>query len=204
MAHKKGQGSSKNGRESHSKRLGVKLFGGEVAIPGNIIIRQRGTKFHPGDGVGMGKDHTIFATREGLVSFRKTRGNRSFVSVLPFDTDGGNGTVAAPAPKKEAKTVAPKKEAAPAPADTPTTKATEEAKPAKKATKKASGDDLKKINGVGPAFAKRLNAMGIQTYADLAGLTVDDAAALEEKHDDPMTSPDQWQEWIDQAKELMG
>lgn len=70
MAHKKGQGSSKNGRESHSKRLGVKLFGGEVAIAGNIIVRQRGTQFHPGDGVGLGKDHTIFAKRDGVVTFR--------------------------------------------------------------------------------------------------------------------------------------
>lgn len=204
MAHKKGQGSSKNGRESHSKRLGVKLFGGEVAIPGNIIIRQRGTKFHPGNGVGMGKDHTIFATREGLVSFRKTRGNRSFVSVLPFDTEGGNGTAAADPSKKQATAVAPKKESAPPPADTSTTDVTEKAKPTKKTAKKASGDDLKKISGIGPAYAKRLNAMGISTYADLAGLTIDDAAALEAKHDDPMTSPDQWQEWIDQAKDLMG
>ena len=71
MAHKKGVGSSRNGRESHSKRLGVKLYGGQDVISGNIIIRQRGTKFHPGDGVGLGKDHTIFATTDGKILFKK-------------------------------------------------------------------------------------------------------------------------------------
>ena len=83
MAHKKGAGSSKNGRESESKRLGVKIFGGQGAIAGNIIIRQRGTKHHPGENVGMGKDHTLFALVDGLVEFRKRKDNRSFVSVVP-------------------------------------------------------------------------------------------------------------------------
>ena len=84
MAHKKGVGSSNNGRESHSKRLGVKLFGGQQVISGNIIVRQRGTKHHPGTNVGIGKDHTLFAMADGLVQFRKGRENRSFVSVIPF------------------------------------------------------------------------------------------------------------------------
>ena len=83
MAHKKAGGSSRNGRDSEGRRLGVKKFGGEAVIPGNIIIRQRGTKRHPGDNVGMGKDHTIFATSEGRVAFRKTSGGRVFVSVDP-------------------------------------------------------------------------------------------------------------------------
>ena len=83
MAHKKGVGSSRNGRESHSKRLGVKLFGGQTAIAGNIIVRQRGTQHHPGENVGIGKDHTLFALTEGVVTFRKGRMDRSFVSVLP-------------------------------------------------------------------------------------------------------------------------
>lgn len=83
MAHKKGVGSSKNGRESHSKRLGVKVWGGQPVIAGNIIIRQRGTKFHPGKGVGLGKDHTIFALVDGVVTFKKGREDRSVVSVLP-------------------------------------------------------------------------------------------------------------------------
>ena len=81
MAHKKGVGSSKNGRESESKRLGVKLFGGEVAKAGNIIVRQRGTVHHPGENVGIGKDHTLFALIDGTVVFRKKRNNKSFVSV---------------------------------------------------------------------------------------------------------------------------
>ncbi|MDA9120830.1 50S ribosomal protein L27 [Flavobacteriales bacterium] len=83
MAHKKGAGSSKNGRESESKRLGVKIFGGQGAIAGNIIIRQRGTQHHPGENVGMGKDHTLFALVDGLVEFRKRKDNRSFVSIVP-------------------------------------------------------------------------------------------------------------------------
>ena len=81
MAHKKGVGSSKNGRESHSKRLGVKLFGGETAKAGNILVRQRGTAHHPGENVGIGKDHTLFALVDGVVVFRKKRNNRSYVSI---------------------------------------------------------------------------------------------------------------------------
>lgn len=80
MAHKKGEGSVKNGRDSHSKRLGVKIFGGQPAINGNIIIRQKGTAYHPGENVGLGKDFTIYATTDGIVEFRKTR-TKTFVSV---------------------------------------------------------------------------------------------------------------------------
>ena len=83
MAHKKGVGSSRNGRESESKRLGVKIYGGQVVKAGNIIVRQRGTQHHPGNNVGMGKDHTLFALTNGTVEFRKKQGNRSFVSVQP-------------------------------------------------------------------------------------------------------------------------
>lgn len=85
MAHKKGAGSSNNGRESHSKRLGIKIFGGQAAIAGNIIVRQRGTKHHPEKNVGIGKDHTLFALIAGKVFFRKKADNKSYVSVLPFD-----------------------------------------------------------------------------------------------------------------------
>ena len=81
MAHKKGEGSVKNGRDSQSKRLGVKIFGGQPAIAGNIIIRQRGTQFHPGKNVGVGRDFTIFAMTDGMVEFRKTKGDKTFVSV---------------------------------------------------------------------------------------------------------------------------
>lgn len=86
MAHKKGMGSSHNGRESASKRLGVKIFGGQGAIAGNIIVRQRGTVHNPGLNVGMGKDHTLFALIDGVVEFRKKRNNRSYVSIVPLDT----------------------------------------------------------------------------------------------------------------------
>ncbi|MBO4370044.1 MAG: 50S ribosomal protein L27 [Paludibacteraceae bacterium] len=82
MAHKKGVGSSKNGRESESKRLGVKIYGGQSAKAGNIIVRQRGTVHHPGENVGMGKDHTLFALIDGTVVFRKKKDNKSFVSVV--------------------------------------------------------------------------------------------------------------------------
>jgi large subunit ribosomal protein L27 len=81
MAHKKGAGSSRNGRESESKRLGVKIYGGQAIIAGNIIVRQRGTTHHPSTNVGMGKDHTLFALKDGVVKFQKGRKNRSFVSV---------------------------------------------------------------------------------------------------------------------------
>lgn len=82
MAHKKGEGKVKNGRESHGQRLGIKIYGGENAIPGNIIVRQRGTQYHPGHGVMIGKDHTIFATVDGVVKFTKGKNDRSFVHVV--------------------------------------------------------------------------------------------------------------------------
>ena len=86
MAHKKGVGSSKNGRESQTTRLGVKIYGGQAAIAGNIIVRQRGTRHHAGTNVGIGKDHTLYALTDGVVEFRKKKDNRSFVSVVPFAT----------------------------------------------------------------------------------------------------------------------
>jgi large subunit ribosomal protein L27 len=86
MAHKKGAGSSRNGRESESKRLGVKLFGGQAAKAGNILVRQRGTVHYPGLNVGIGRDHTLFALTDGVVEFKKKQGDKSFVSVVPFTT----------------------------------------------------------------------------------------------------------------------
>ncbi|MBC7615315.1 MAG: 50S ribosomal protein L27 [Pedobacter sp.] len=129
MAHKKGAGSSRNGRESHSKRLGIKIFGGQEAIAGNIIVRQRGTKHHPDKGVGIGKDHTLFALVPGIVTFKKKQDNKSYVSVLPLIVED-----AAPV-----KVVAPKKVAAPKSEVTADVKA-----PAKKAAalkKAAKADD---------------------------------------------------------------
>jgi len=87
MAHKKGAGSSRNGRESESKRLGVKLYGGQFAIAGNIIVRQRGTVHYPGEYVGMGKDHTLYALKDGIVTFTKKRNNRSYVSIEMIVTE---------------------------------------------------------------------------------------------------------------------
>jgi len=87
MAHKKGAGSSRNGRESESKRLGVKIFGGQFAKAGNIIVRQRGTVHHPGENMGLGKDHTLFALVDGIVEFRKRKDNKSFVSVKPVEAN---------------------------------------------------------------------------------------------------------------------
>ncbi len=105
MAHKKGAGSSKNGRESHSKRLGIKIFGGQDAIAGNIIVRQRGTKHHPDKGVGIGKDHTLFALIDGTVVFRKKANAKSYVSIVPAEAKAEKAVKApkAAAPKAEAK-----------------------------------------------------------------------------------------------------
>ena len=138
MAHKKGAGSSRNGRESHSKRLGIKIFGGQPAIAGNIIVRQRGTKHNPGLNVGIGRDHTLFALIEGEVVFKKKADNRSYVSVIPFAA-APVAEDAAPAPKAKAaaKPVAEKApeavvaEAAPAEEEAP--KAKKAAAPKKKA-----------------------------------------------------------------------
>ena len=90
MAHKKAGGSSRNGRDSRGRRLGVKKFGGEIVLPGNIIIRQRGTKYHPGDNVDMGRDHTLFAKAHGAVSYHTTTKGRTFVSVAPVPPEAAD------------------------------------------------------------------------------------------------------------------
>jgi len=151
MAHKKGVGSSKNGRESESKRLGVKIYGGQFAKAGNILVRQRGTTHNPGDNVGMGKDHTLFALADGTVVFRTKKNNRSYVSVQPVvEVDVAVAEVPVAAEKTVKKEV---KAEAPAVA--------------------AEGDDLKKIEGVGPKIAEIFNAAGINTYAELAATSVE-------------------------------
>ena len=140
MAHKKGAGSSKNGRESHSKRLGIKIFGGQLAIAGNILVRQRGTKHHPDKGVGIGRDHTLFALVDGTVIFRKKQDNKSYVSILPITEAEIEAAIAkAPVAKKavaKKEVVAEEVESAPAAKKSPAKKAvkkdetTEEAAPA--------------------------------------------------------------------------
>lgn len=127
MAHKKGAGSSRNGRESHSKRLGIKIFGGQEAIAGNILVRQRGTKHHPDKGVGIGKDHTLFALVDGTVIFKKKQDNKSYVSVLPTEVVKEVVEKKAPVAKAEKKVAAPKVKAE---TEAPAKKA-----PAKKAVK---------------------------------------------------------------------
>lgn len=165
MAHKKGAGSTRNGRDSESKRLGVKLFGGQQAKAGNIILRQRGTKYHPEKGVGLGKDHTIFATTDGIVYFRRRKNNRLFVSVLGEDEYNqlvnGAGADTAEA-KQAAKKAAPKakKEEAPK-ADAKAEKKTEakkeekpaakkEAAPKKEEQKEAKADEKKETKKTAP------------------------------------------------------
>lgn len=180
MAHKKGGGSSRNGRDSNSQRLGVKRYGGQLVVPGNILVRQRGTKFFAGENVMMGKDHTLFATAEGYVVFEKPYRGKRFISVYPELTPVGNGS--APAKKLEPMSVgeltkisktAPKAKAAadPAPAkDIPAPEATVVEAP-KRSKKPTAGDDLTVIEGIGPKMAGALVAAGIDTYAKLSEST---------------------------------
>ena len=179
MAHKKGVGSTDNGRDSNSKRLGVKLFGGQTAKAGNIIIRQRGTKFHPGDGVGMGKDHTLYALTPGVVTFKKGRNDKTFVHIL----DEVAEVVDTPKPKVAAKKAAPAKAS----------------KPKAAAATKSAGkpDDLKKIEGIGPKISELLAAAGIPTFEALSKSDFDtlrgilDAAGSRYKIANPTTWPKQ-------------
>lgn len=134
MAHKKGAGSSRNGRESHSKRLGIKIFGGQEAIAGNILVRQRGTKHHPDKGVGIGKDHTLFALVDGTVIFKKKQDNKSYVSILPAAVVKEVVAEKAPA-KKTVKAEAPVAEAPVAEVPAKEEKAPAKKAPAKKAVK---------------------------------------------------------------------
>ena len=138
MAHKKAGGSTALGRDSNAQRLGVKIFGGQAAIAGNIIVRQRGTKHHPGNNVGIGKDHTLFALTAGIVEFRRKRNDRSFVSVIPFEEAMQVEQKAAKV-KAEKAPKAPKAEKAPK-ADTSTGSATK----APKAEKVAKAPKAKK------------------------------------------------------------
>lgn len=146
MAHKKGVGSTDNGRDSNPKYLGVKLFGGQYAKAGSIIVRQRGTRFHPGDNVGMGKDHTLHALVPGTIAYRKRRSNRIFVSVVP---EGTEARVVAKAAPKAAKKATP-------------------AAATKAPVTGGQAEDLTKVEGIGPKIAGLLNDAGISTFAGLA------------------------------------
>ena len=178
MAHKKGVGSTDNGRDSNPKYLGVKLFAGQYAKPGSIIVRQRGTRFHPGVNVDMGKDHTLHSMIEGRVSFVKKKNNRTYVNILPLDevavtkaeraaaladkqtaTDAGKAGGAKSAPKAKA-----------APSDDA---------PVEFVQGNAEGsDDLKKIEGIGPKIAEHLTNAGYGTFAALAATTPENISAI--------------------------
>ncbi|MCB0533101.1 MAG: 50S ribosomal protein L27 [Lewinellaceae bacterium] len=193
MAHKKGVGSTDNGRDSKSKRLGVKLFGGQTALAGNIIVRQRGTKFHAGENVYMGRDHTLHAAIDGIVEFKRGRHDRNFVSIAPITEVAEKVAkpakkAAAPAPKKAPAPEAPAAEVeAPVADEKPAAEekaakkpAAEKSAPAKKeaasdskttASKSKKGpkaNDLKVIEGVGPKIEQLLKEGGIDTWEALA------------------------------------
>jgi large subunit ribosomal protein L27 len=224
MAHKKGVGSTKNGRDSESKRLGVKIYGGQLAIAGNIIVRQRGTKFHPGLNVGMGKDHTIFASVDGLVEFKSGRKDRTYIHVTPFEELEGLGDSTASV-VEEAPAPAPTSEAAPdkAPeAETPAAETSaaeakseaagelseEERKAKLEALKAKLGevaegdrDDLKKIKGIGKVFEGQLNEMGVYTFKQLAELDDEAIDAIESLSGFPGRV--EREDWVGQAKGLL-
>lgn len=192
MAHKKGVGSSKNGRESESKRLGVKIYGGQFAKAGNILIRQRGTTHNPGDNVGMGKDHTLFALIDGTVMFRKKRNNKSFVSVQPV-VEVDVAVAEAPVAEKPVKKAEAKTEAK--------VEVKEEVKKAAPEKAEANGDDLTKLEGVGPKLAEILVEGGITTYAAIAAASVEDIQKILETAGSRYASKDP-APWIEQAKGL--
>ncbi|MCC6462907.1 MAG: 50S ribosomal protein L27 [Saprospiraceae bacterium] len=216
MAHKKGVGSTDNGRDSKSKRLGVKLFGGQKATAGNILVRQRGTRFHPGENVYMGRDHTLHAAIDGVVEFSRTRNDRSYVHVMPFQevaetvapvktAKKAEAAPAAekPAAKKKAAEETPVVEAAApvveAVSEVETAPVAEEDTSAKKAAAKKApkANDLKIVEGVGPKIEQLLKDGGITTWEELAEASVDrlkeilEAAGSRYQIHDPSTWPAQ-------------
>lgn len=166
MAHKKGVGSSDNGRDSKSKRLGVKLFGGQYAKAGNILVRQRGTKFHAGENVYLGKDWTLHAQIAGTVVFSKSKQDRTFVSILPLEKAVAAPAKTAPVAVEEVAEVV--------------------AKPAAKKSssitlpsgKKVKQDDLKLVEGIGPKIEELMHAAGITTWAELAAAPIEKLEAI--------------------------
>ena len=204
MAHKKGVGSSDNGRDSNSKRLGVKLFGGQYAKAGNILVRQRGTKFHPGENVYMGKDFTLHAQITGTVSFSRSKKDRTYVNILPLETalvakaapvvvEEVAEVVAQPAAKKSSSITLP-------------------------SGKKVKQDDLKLVEGIGPKIEELMHAAGITTWAELAAAPIEkleeilDEAGPRFRIHDPatwgkqaaMADAGQWEELETYQDELKG
>lgn len=201
MAHKKGAGSSDNGRDSKSKRLGVKLYGGQHAVAGNVLVRQRGTQFHPGNNVYMGRDHTLHAAIDGVVVFKRSFKDRRFVSILPV-SEVVAPVAAAPKAAKKATVAAPaekpaKKAAAPAEAVEAVEVSAEKKAAAPKKEKGPKLDDLKIVEGVGPKIETLLKEGGISTWAELAAASEErlkeilDAAGPRYQIHDPSTWPAQ-------------
>lgn len=217
MAHKKGVGSTDNGRDSNSKRLGVKIFGGQTAKAGNIIVRQRGTKFHAGDNTYLGKDFTIHAAVDGKVVFKKRRLNRTYISILPELQEVAETKAEMPAAKAEPVVVeAPAVEEAVTETVAPVTE-TVEATPAAEVQEEVATveveqvsesaavstdevveeDDLTKIEGIGPKISSLLKAAGIKTFAQLSVTEADKIreilleAGNRYKAHDPTTWPKQ-------------
>ena len=162
MAHKKGAGSTDNGRDSKAKYLGVKMYGGQFAKAGNILVRQRGTQFHPGDNVYMGKDYTLHASIAGIVTYKRSKDDKRIVFIAPAESRVAAATA----------TVAPAKVAA-APVEQPVAEA-----PKKAAKADKGADDLKKIEGIGPKIEQILHEGGITTFAQLAGADADTVKEL--------------------------
>jgi len=173
MAHKKGVGSTDNGRDSNAKRLGIKLFGGQLARAGNILIRQRGTRYHVGPNTYLGRDHTVHAQIDGRVSFYKGRKNRTFVSIIPLE-NGEALVPSKPIREKKQKPVAPVAPAAPVAKETPAVVAEAPAATPTKSDKiafdgkKYAQDDLTIVEGIGPKISEHLKAGGVVTWSDLA------------------------------------
>ena len=161
MAHKKGAGSTDNGRDSKAKYLGVKMYGGQFAKAGNILVRQRGTQFHPGENVYMGKDYTLHASVAGIVTFKRSKDDKRIVFIAPAESRVAAAEAMAAPVKVAAAPVVPAKVADAA--------VTPVAEAPKKAAKADSGaDDLKKIEGIGPKIEQILHEGGITTFAQLA------------------------------------
>jgi large subunit ribosomal protein L27 len=180
MAHKKGAGSSRNGRESHSKRLGIKLFGGQTAIAGNILVRQRGTKHNPGLNVGIGKDDTLFALATGIVHFKKGFKGRSFVEILTDNPSAAANDLGKVKAEPKAKVVVAEAVVVEAPvaveaivAESPVVVEAAAETPAPKAKKAAKGDDLKIVEGIGPKIAEAFVAAGIDSFEKLSNTSAD-------------------------------
>ena len=181
MAHKKGAGSSDNGRDSNPQYLGVKMYGGQTAIPGNILVRQRGTKFHAGVGVYMGKDHTLHAGIAGVVTYKKGKDDKRIVYIAAPKTEVALSTAAAKVEVAAVAAVPVKAKAVAAVVETPVAVeavATPVAVETVAAAPTVKADDLKKIEGIGPKIEELFHAAGIMTFAQLSETSVETMEAI--------------------------